>query len=312
MKKISVVIPTYNEKENIPLVYERVVNVLSKMEYIYEIIFIDNFSMDGSRDQIRILCSKDSNVKAILNAKNFGWTRSSFYGLTQADGDAVVLLVADLQDPPELIPEFIMKWEKGAKIVSGIKSRSKENKLMYGIRQLFYRFMKTISDVEHIQQFTGFGLYDREFIDVLRGLDDPLPYLRGIVAELGFCREEITFQQDIRRHGKSSFKFMNLYDMAMLGITSYSKVLLRLSTLFGFGLSCISVIIAIITFIRKLVDWDGIPIGTASLVVGFFFIASVQLFFIGLLGEYILNMNIRIMKRPLVIEEERRGFSKEE
>ena len=210
-----------------------------------------------------------------------------------------------MQDPAEIIPEFISQWEQGYKIVVGVKKRSKENHLMYWLRKCYYLVLKKTSEIDHIEQYDGFGLYDKSFLDVLRNLDDSLPYLRGIVAELGFARKDIFYTQNKRKYGKSHFDFFKLYDLAMLGITSYSKVVMRLATLLGFGVSIFSLLIAAFTFIYKLFNWDYYIVGNAAIAIGIFFFGAVQLFFIGLLGEYILNINTRILHRPLVIEERR-------
>lgn len=310
MKTISIVIPTYNEEDNISLVYSRVKHIMEEKlsSYNFELIFIDNYSLDRSREQIIALCGQDSRVKAIFNARNFGYNRSIFYGLTQATGDCGILMNADMQDPPEVIPEFVRQWESGSKIVAGVKSKSHENPLMYLIRQSYYWLIRKISEIDHIEQFDGFGLYDRSFIRVLRELDDPLPYLRGIVAELGFQRTSVSYTQEKRQHGKTKFNFFKLYDLAMLGITSYSKVVMRLATLIGFTVAIFSLMIAGATFIRKLLDWDAYPIGNAAISIGVFFFGAVQLFFVGLLGEYVLNINTRVLRRPLVIEEKRINF----
>lgn len=307
MKTISVVIPTYNEEENIPLIYQRVKELFHDQLklYRYEIVYIDNRSTDSSRQVIETLCKQDENVTGIFNARNFGFNRSTYYGLIQGIGDCTVLIFADMQDPPEVIVDFVQAWEQGYKIVIGKKRKSKENKLMYMFRTIYYKLIKSITDIDHIEQFTGFGLYDRDFIKVLQKLDDSLPYLRGIVAELGYDRYEVQYDQDIRKHGKTSFNFLKLYDVAMLGITSYSKVILRLATISGFVMSGISFLIGCITFIVKLMYWDKFQMGLAGMSVGLFFIGSVLLFFIGFQGEYILNINTRVMKRPLVIEERR-------
>ena len=266
MKTITVVIPTYNEEENIPLIYQRIKDIFeNKLDrYQYEIQFIDNHSSDKSREEIARLAQSDDQVKAIFNVKNFGYTRSTFYGLTQAEGDCAVFINADMQDPPEVIVDFVREWENGYKIVTGIKNKSKESPLMYLIRKIYYWLIKLISEVDHIDQFDGFGLYDADFIKVLRALDDPLPYLRGIVAELGGNRKEVFYTQEKRKKGKSSFNFLKLYDLAMLGITSYSKVVMRIATLLGFVVAFASIIIAIVTFIHKLLHWDTFPVGTAA------------------------------------------------
>lgn len=310
MKTISILIPTYNEEENITLAYERTISVMENelARYNYEIVFIDNCSTDKSRKMIQELCKKDLRVRAIFNAKNFGYSRSHFYGLTQMTGDAVILIHADLQNPPELIPQFVEKWENGAKVVIGIKNKSRENGFVYFVRGIYYKLMKYMSEVEQIEHFTDFELLDRSFIEVLRRIDDPVPYLRGIVSEMGFGMEKIYYTQDKREHGKSHAGFFKLYDFAMLGITSYSKTLMRMSTFVGAGLGGICMIVAFITFIKKLFNWDSFSAGAAATVIGIFFLGAVQLFFLGILGEYILSINARVIKRPLVIEECRINF----
>lgn len=307
MKKIiTVVVPTYNEEKNIIDIYERVRNVFITLpDYEMKLLYIDNFSADGSRKLIKKLIQKDCRVQAIFNAANFGFTKSTFYGLTQAEGDCAILMYADMQDPPEVIPKFVEGWEKGYKIVVGIKNKSKELKIKYFLRGCYYRFISKISDFEHIKQFDGFGLYDKDFIDILRKLKDPLPYLRGIIAEMGYQRLEVLYEQETRKKGKSNFNFFRLYDLAMLGITSSSKILLRLATMIGAFTAFVSVGVAIITFFIKVFNWNHFDVGTAAIVIGIFFIGAVQIFFLGLLGEYVLNMNLRIMNHPIVVEEER-------
>ncbi len=309
-KKISMVIPTYNEKDNIFDDYNRLKGIMDRdlKDYDYEMLFIDNFSNDGTREELRILAKKDKNVKIILNGNNFGWMRSSFYGMTQTTGDCTVLLAADMQEPPEVMVDFVREWEKGYKVVIGIKSKSKENKLMYFLRNCYYNFLEKITENHHIKQFMGFGLYDKDFIEILRKLDDPVPYFRGIVAELGYKMKKIEYVQERRKKGKTHFNFFRIYDLAMLGITSYSKVLMRIATLLGFGISGISIVIAIVTFILKVFRIINYPVGIAAISIGVFALGGINLFFIGLVGEYILNMNTRIMKRPLVVEEERINF----
>lgn len=310
MKKISIVIPTYNELENIELLVNELNDLLNEKlsAYSNEIIIIDNYSTDGTRDKIKEICSRNENVKGILNAKNFGQLNSPFYGMTQATGDAVILMVADFQDPPKTILDFIDEWEKGYKIVIGIKSKSKESKLMYFLRTLYYKMINKIANVDHIEHFTGFGLYDKDFINILRKLEDPSPYLRGIVAELGFTRKELNYEQPQRKFGKTKNNFYSLYDIGMLGITSYSKVILRISTFVGFIVGGLSFLLSVIYLILKLIFWYSFPVGTAPILIGIFFLGGLQLFFIGILGEYIMNINTKILKRPLVIEEERINF----
>lgn len=310
MKKISAVIPTYNEKESIYDGYLRVKDVLEKLSdrYDYEILCIDNCSKDGTRDILRLISGKDDKVKVILNAVNVGWARSSFYGMINATGDAVVLLAADMQEPPEMIPKFVEEWEKGPTAVIGIKSRSEENPVKYFIRKIYYKLLHRIADINHIEQFMGFGLYDRTFIDILKSLDDPLPYLRGMVAELCENRIAIEYTQDVRKKGKTHFAFWNLFDYAMIGITSYSKKLLRLSTIIGTLTGFVSTIMAIIIISLKVFGIVDYPIGMATVGIGVFMLGAANLFFLGLLGEYIFAINTRVIHRPLVIEEERLNF----
>lgn len=309
-KRISVLIPTYNEEENVVPLSEAIVAEFEKSlpQYEYEIVFIDNDSTDTTRDKIRMLCKKDSQIKAIFNAKNFGQFNSPYYGLMQTTGECVILMCADFQDPINMIPKFVAEWEAGNKIVIGIKSKSKENKIMYFLRSCYYKLIKKMSSVEQIEHFTGFGLYDRGFIEVLKGLDDPTPFLRGIVAELGYKRKDIEYQQEKRRAGKTHNNWYSLYDAAMLGFTSYTKVGMRIATIAGFILSGISVVVALVYLIMKLIFWDRFVAGMTPILLGIFIFGSIQLFFIGLLGEYIMNINSRVTHRPLVIEEERLNF----
>jgi glycosyltransferase involved in cell wall biosynthesis len=310
MKKISILVPCFNETENVVPLASAISQVLvdELPEYDYELIFIDNDSTDGTRDKLRMLCASNNRIKSILNAKNFGQFNSPFYGMCQTSGDCTIVICSDFQDPVELIPVFVKEWEKGYRIVCGIKTSSKENKLVRGLRTIYYKMIKKMSAVEQIEHFTGFGLYDKSFIEVLRELRDPIPFLRGIVAELGFKRKDIEYQQQRRRSGKTHNNWYTLYDAAMLSITSYTKIGLRLATIFGFIFAFLSVIVALTYLILKLVYWDRFPAGTAPILIGMFFLGSIQIFFIGLIGEYILNMNTRIMNRPLVIEEERINF----
>lgn len=307
MKTVSILIPCYNEEENVTPLAEEIVQYFNDnlKNYDYEILFIDNFSKDKTRRRITELCVKNSKIKAIFNAKNFGQIRSPFYGLTQTTGDCAILMCADFQDPVNLIGDFIKEWENGFKIVIGIKNKSRENPIMYFFRTCYYKAIRHIAEVEQIEHFTGFGLYDRAFLDVLRELDDPMPYMRGIVAELGFMRKEIYYQQEKRRFGKTKNNWYSLYDYAMVGITSYSKIIMRLATILGFIFAALSFTGAIVYFILKLMYWYRFPAGTAPILIAVLFLGSIQLFFIGFLGEYILNINTRMMKRPLVVEEQR-------
>ena len=310
MKKVSILIPCYNEEENVVPMSEAIVNLFEKelTQYDYELMFIDNDSNDGTRALLRNICAQNPKIKAIFNAKNFGQFNSPYYGILQTTGDCTISMVCDFQDPIELIPRYLEEWEKGYKIVIGIKTSSKENKIMDHLRSLYYKLIKKFSNVEQIEHFTGSGLYDRDFVKVLRDLNDPTPFLRGIVAELGYKRKEIPYEQPQRRAGKTHNNFYTLYDAAMLSITSYTKVGLRLCTFLGLGCGVISFIFGVIYLIMKLVYWSNFAAGMAPVTIGMFFLGSVQLFFLGFLGEYILSMNQRIMNRPLVIEEERINF----
>ena len=314
MKTISVVVPCYNEEENVEAMALAVKEIFVRdlPDYDYELIFIDNDSKDSTREIIRRLCGEDKRVKGIFNAKNFGQFNSPYYGMLQTTGDCTILMAADFQDPVEMIPQFVKEWENGYKIVIGIKNSSQENRIMYWLRGCYYKMIKKLSDVEQIEQFTGFGLYDARFVDVLRQLDDPTPFLRGIVAELGFRRKEINYEQPKRRAGKTSNNFYRLYDAAMLSITSYTKVGLRMATIFGSFCSAVSMVVAIVYLVMKLMYWDRFLAGMAPLLIGMCFLGSIQIFFIGLVGEYILSINSRVMKRPLVVEEERINFDNED
>lgn len=316
MKKISVMIPCFNEVENVVPMSEAVVDMMEKQlsNYDYELLFIDNCSTDGTRDKLEEICSKNKKIKAIFNVTNFGQFNSPFYGMCQTTGDCTISMCCDFQDPVELLPRFVEEWEKGHKIVSAIKTSSKENPIIYFLRSMYYKMIKSMSDTQMIEHFTGFGLYDKSFINILRELDDPIPFLRGIVAEYGhgFNRIEIEYEQAERRAGKTHNNFYSLYDAAMLSITSYTKVGLRLATFLGFISSGISLLVALGYLIWKLTHWYEMQTGNAPMIIGIYVIGSLQLFFIGLLGEYILNINTRVIKRPLVVEEKRLNFDEEE
>jgi glycosyltransferase involved in cell wall biosynthesis len=310
MKKISILIPCYNEEGNIVPLYNEVINIFAKnlSQYDYEIIFIDNYSTDNTRFLIREICKNDKKAKAIFNTRNFGSSNSLFYGLCQTSGDCAILLYADFQEPIELIPNFITEWENGYKIISAIKNKSKENVLKRFLRTCYYKTIKKMSDVALLEHFDGFGLYDNSFIDVLRNINDPTPFLRGIVAELGFSRKDIMYTQQRRRSGKSHISWYTLYNDAMLSFTSYTKVGLRIASILGFVFSAISFLIALVYFVFKLIYWESFSAGIAPIVVGVFFLGSLQIFFIGLVGEYVMAINTRTLNRPLVIEEERINF----
>ena len=310
MKKISIMIPCYNEEENVIPMSEAIVDLFNTelTSYDYELLFIDNCSTDKTREYLRMICEKNKHIKAIFNARNFGQFNSPYYGLLQTTGDCVVSMCCDFQDPIELIPKYIKEWENGYKIVIGIKTSSKESKIMYKLRSLYYKIIKKYSDVEQIEHFTGSGLYDKSFIDVLRDLKDPTPFMRGLVAELGFARKEIPYEQPQRRAGKTHNNWYTLYDAAMLSFTSYTKIGLRLATFMGILAGPGSFLVAIIYLILKLTHWNSFTAGMAPVVIGMFFLGGIQLFFLGFIGEYILSINKRVMNRPLVVEEERINF----
>lgn len=309
-KTISVMIPCYNEEENARPIYEAVRAELQKScsAYDYEILFIDNKSQDKTREIIRSICAEDQRVKAIFNCKNFGQFNSPYYGMIHTSGDCTITMCADFQDPVEMIPQFVAEWEKGYKIVIGKKTRSRENAVMYFLRGCYYKLIKKMSSVEMIEQFTGFGLYDKSFLNTLRNLGDPTPFIRGIVAELGPERKEIEYEQPKRRAGKTHNNFYTLFDAAMLSFTSYTKVGMRLATFFGFLVAGLSFLVAIFYLVAKLLFWNSFSAGYAPMMVAIFFMGGVQLVFLGFLGEYVMSMNTRIMNRPLVVEETRINF----
>ncbi len=309
-KHISVITPCYNEEGNVRPLIETIGKIFEQLpQYTYEHVLIDNCSVDRTPEILKEIAATNKHVKVILNERNFGWIRSPFYGLIQCHGDAVIYMVSDFQEPPEMIPKFLEKWEEGYKIVIGIKEHSKENPMMFAVRKFFYNILSSASDGEPtIKNFTGFGLYDQKFISIIRNLDDQYPYLRGLVSELGFRRYEIPYVQPNRKFGKTSANFFRLYDVAMLGFTSHSKLPLRLSAFVGFFSAMISLLIAFCYLIYKLIFWKYFNAGVAPLVIGIFFFSSVQLFFIGVIGEYIGAIHTQVRKRPLVIEKERINF----
>ena len=314
LKKISVMIPCFNEEENVGPISQAVLEILEKQlpQYDYEILFIDNDSTDRTRELLRGICRENPKIRAIFNAKNFGQFNSPYYGLCQTSGDCAISLAADFQEPVEMIPPMVAEWEKGAKIVSCIKTSSRENKLMRFLRTRYYHMIRKMSDVEIIEHFTGFGLYDRSFLNVLKGLDDPTPFLRGIVAELGYDRVDLPYEQQKRKAGHTHNNFYSLYDAAMLSFTSYTKVGLRLATFFGFFVGGVSMVVALVYLILKLIYWDRFVAGTAPILLSVLIFGSLQLFFTGFMGEYVLSINKRVMHRPLVIEEERINFGNEQ
>ena len=309
-KKISIMIPCYNEEENARAIYEAARDIIRDElpQYDYEILFIDNKSKDRTREIIREICREDPCVKAVFNSKNFGQFNSPYYGILQTTGDCTITVCADFQDPVEMIPKFVAEWERGYKIVIGKKTRSKENPLLYWLRSCYYKLIKKMSSTEMIEHFTGFGLYDKSFVQTLRDLHDPIPFIRGIVAELGPERKEISYTQPKRRAGKTHNNFFTLFDAAMLSFTSYTKGGLRIAEFFGFFVALVSFIIGLIYLVAKLVAWNSFTAGYAPTMIVIFFMGGVQLAFLGFLGEYVMSMNIRLMNRPLVVEEERINF----
>jgi glycosyltransferase involved in cell wall biosynthesis len=306
---ISVVTPCYNEEGNVEELYLQIKNVFAGLpHYDYEQLYIDNNSQDGTSAILRRIASQDSRVKVIFNARNFGHIRSPYHAFLQARGDAVIVMVSDLQDPPPLIVEFLKKWEAGFKIVLGEKIGSSESGAMFAIRKAYYNLVSRLADVELLRNVTGFGLYDREVIEQFRRLDDSYPYVRGLISELGYEVGRIPYHQPNRRSGLTKNNFYTLYDMAMLGFTSHSKVPLRLATMAGFALAFFSLLVGFGYLVYKLLFWERFSVGTAPVVIGLFLFSSVQLFFIGILGEYIGAIHTQVLKRPLVVEKERINF----
>lgn len=310
MKKlISVVMPCYNEAENVEQAYREVRRIFENLpQYDYEHIFIDNASTDQTVAILKKMAAEDRRLKIIVNTRNFGHIRSPYHGILQAGGAAVICLASDLQEPPVLIPEFLEWWEQGFKMVRGVKSQSEESALMFAIRKMYYNFVNRVSDIKLLKNSTGFGLYDRCVIEELRKIDDPYPYFRGLVSDIGFPSHEIEYTQPTRKRGISKNNFYTLYDIAMLGITNHSKVPLRLATMLGFAMAIASFLIAMGYLVAKLIFWDQFSLGTAPLIIGLFFLGSVQLFFIGIIGEYIGAIYTQVQKRPLVVEKERINF----
>jgi glycosyltransferase involved in cell wall biosynthesis len=307
---ITVVTPCYNEEGNARELYTAVRQVFEGMpQYRYEHIFIDNASKDATAEILRALAAADENVKVILNARNFGQVRSPYHALLQAQGDAAIVMACDFQDPPELITKFIEQWEAGYRIVLGVKESAEESGFFYAVRSRYYRTLARISDTQIVQQATGFGLYDRAVIDALREIDDPYPFFRGLLGEIGYPIAQIPFRQPLRKRGVSSQNFYTLYDIAFLGIVSHSKVPLRLATMLGFALSAFTLLVALAYLVYKLLFWSSFQVGIAPVVIGFFFVSSVQLFFIGIVGEYIGSIWTQVRKHPHVFERERINFS---
>lgn len=308
-KLLSIVTPCYNEEGNVEELHRQISSVMGSLpEYDWEHLFIDNASQDKTQDILRRLAADDKRIKLIFNNRNFGHIRSPFYAVLQAQGDAVITMASDLQDPPNLIPEFVKKWEGGAKVALGQKIASEETALVFVLRTGYYRLVKKLADIELIEHITGFGLYDREVVEDFRKVDDPYPYARGLISELGYKVALIPYHQPSRKRGLTKNNFYTLYDLAMLGITNHSKVPLRLATLLGFAFSITSLLTAVGYLIYKLMFWYDFPVGQAPVVIGLFFFSSVQLFFIGVVGEYLASIQTQVLHRPLVTEKERINF----
>jgi glycosyltransferase involved in cell wall biosynthesis len=307
-KLISIVTPCYNEEDNIEELCMRISLVMAKLPYEYEHICIDNYSSDATVKKIKQIAKNDKRLKLIVNARNFGHIRSPFYGLLQSSGDATILIASDLQDPPEIIPDFIKKWELGFKTVLAVKPESYESSIKFKIRKIYYRLISKISEVPLIQNATGAGLFDKAVINILKDIQDPYPYFRGLLCEIGFPIATVPFKQPRRTRGVTKNNFYTLYDIAMLGITNHSKIPLRLMAMGGFALSFLSLIVAIIFLIAKLLYWNSFQLGTAPIIIGIFFFGAIQAFFIGILGEYIGSIHTQVRKMPLVTELERVNF----
>ena len=306
---ITVLTPCYNEAENVRTLYERVRAVFAPLhEYRYEHLFIDNASTDATVAILREIAATDRNVKVIVNTRNFGHVRSPYHALLQCRGDAVIGMAADLQDPPEMIPAFLAKWREGYKVVLGIKEAAEESALMSAIRRVGYKVIDRLSEVKQVRNSTGFGLYDKAFVSVLRRLPDPYPYFRGIVAELGFRYATVPYKQPLRKRGFTKNNLYTLYDLGMQGIVNHSRIPLRVATILGFVSSVVSLMVAIVYFVMKMLFWYNLPIGVAPVIIGLFCVASVQLFFLGVLGEYVGSIYTQVRNRPLVVEQERINF----
>ncbi|MBE6546423.1 MAG: glycosyltransferase family 2 protein [Ruminococcaceae bacterium] len=309
MKKVSIMVPCYNEEENVVPMSRALVEQMEQLpQYDYEILFIDNCSQDNTRTLLRGICAENPKIRAIFNSKNFGQFNSPYHAICQTTGDCTITVCCDFQDPVDMIPKFLTEWENGHKVVIGVKTSSKESKLMYFLRSIYYKLIHKLSRVEQIEHFTGFGLYDKSFVEVMRKLDDPIPFLRGVVAELGPNIKRIEYEQAKRRAGKTSNNFFSLYDAAMLSFTSYTKIGVRLSELLGVLMCGGSALAAVVCLILKLVNPDLLLTGTAAILLTVLFVGGLQLFFLGFVGEYLLSVNTRSMRRPLVVEEERINF----
>lgn len=307
-KLISIVTPCFNEEDNVDELYGRIAVIMGALPYVYEHIFIDNASSDATVEKIKSIAAQDKRVKLIVNTRNFGHIRSPYHAILQARGDACIAIASDLQDPPDMIPELLSKWENSYKIVLVVKPESTESPIMFFIRKMYYRFITSISEVQLIKNATGAGLFDKEVIDILRKIDDPYPYFRGLLCEIGYPIATVSFKQPRRKNGITKNNFYTLYDLAMLGITNHSKIPLRLMTMGGFVLSLLSLLIAVCFLIAKLFFWDSFQMGMAPMLIGIFFFGAVQTFFIGVLGEYIGSIHTQVRHLPLVVEKERVNF----
>lgn len=306
---LSIVTPCYNEEENVEELYRRIKTaIVDQSKYDFELIFIDNHSRDGTVAKLKQLLAGDAMIKIIVNVRNFGHIRSPYYGILQSRGAATIYLASDLQDPPELIPEFISQWEQGYKLVMATKPVSKGTPWLHALRKAYYRMLDGISNISLVPDSTGFGLYDKEVIDHIRDIADPYPFLRGLICELGYEVKTIPFEQPRRLRGISKNNFYTLYDIAMLGIVSHSKVPIRLAALAGFALGALSVLVAMVFLVLKLLFWNSFPLGMAPVIIGLFFLLGIQLLFIGILGEYIGSIHTYVQRRPVVVEKERINF----
>ena len=307
-KMISIVTPCFNEEDNIEELYQRIVSVMEKTIYSYEHICIDNCSTDSTLTKLKRLAAIDKRLKVIVNARNFGHIRSPHHAILQSSGDACILIASDLQDPPEIISEFIEKWEQGFKSVLAVKPASEEPSLMSFIRKFYYRLITRISETPLIENATGAGLFDKVVVDILRKIDDPYPYFRGLICEIGFPIGIVPFTQPRRKRGVSKNNFYTLFDIGMLGLINHSTIPIRLASFFGFIIGSISLVIALVFFIFKLLYWDNFPLGVSPIIIGMFFMFGLVLIFIGLLGEYIASIHTYLRNRPVVVEKERINF----
>lgn len=309
IRSVTILTPCYNEAENVQALYERVREVFAPLtDYRYEHLFIDNASTDATVAVLRGIAAQDKNVKVIVNTRNFGHVRSPIHALLQCRTDAVIIMAADFQDPPDVVPHLLARWREGFKVVLAIKAAAEESKLMFAIRKVGYRIVDSLSEVRQVRNNTGFGLYDKAFLSVLRTLPDPYPYFRGIVAELGFKYATVPYTQPARKRGITKNNLYMLYDLGVQGIVNHSRIPLRLAAMIGFVSSVISFIAALVYFVMKMMFWYDLPIGVAPVIIGLFCVASVQLFFLGVLGEYVGAIYTQVRNRPLVVEEERINF----